>query len=162
VYKTLRVKPEAHARFDALSRSYTYHILLKNDPFLNETTWQIPQRNFDVEKMNQAAKWLLKHQNFQAFSKSNSDVKTYNCNIMEAKWVLDNTSLVFHITADRFLRNMVRAIVGSLLEVGEAKKSIADFEQIILSRDRRQAGFSVPAKGLFLTEITYPEGVFLD
>ncbi len=161
VYKTFRVKPDAHARFDALSRSYQYHILLKNDPFLQETTWQIPRKNFDVDKMNQAAKLLFKYRNFQAFSKSNTDVKTYNCHISEAKWVVNDKHLVFYITADRFLRNMVRAIVGSLLEVGAAKKSLAGFEQIIQSRDRRKAGFSVPAKGLFLTKITYPETIFL-
>jgi tRNA pseudouridine38-40 synthase len=111
--------------------------------------------------MNKAATILLKHTNFKAFSKSKTDVKTYNCKITKAQWVQTGEQLVFYITADRFLRNMVRAIVGTLLDVGKGKLNTTDFEQIILSQNRSQAGFSVPASGLFLTEVGYPERIFL-
>ncbi len=149
----------SHARFDALSRSYEYHIHLANNPFLLETTWQIPNRKFDVVKMNKAANALLQHTNFKAFSKSKTDVKTYDCEITEAIWVQTENQLVFYITANRFLRNMVRAIVGTLLEVGEGKLTVDDFERIILNQNRSEAGLSVPAKGLFLTSVTYPNNI---
>lgn len=161
IKKIIEVVDNAHARFDAQSRSYEYHIHLVNNPFLMETTWQLPRRNFDVNLMNKAAKLMLKHTNFKAFSKSKTDVKTYECDILRAEWIQNKNQLVFYITANRFLRNMVRAIVGSLLEVGEGKTSLADFEKIILNKDRSQAGVSVPAKGLFLTQIVYPDALFL-
>ncbi len=152
IYKVL---DETHARFDATHRSYEYHIHLDHNPFLLDTTWQLYNREFDVSKMNQAADILLKYTNFKAFSKSRTDVKTYDCTISKAEWILSGNDLTFYITANRFLRNMVRAIVGTLLEVGEEKLSIDDFEKIILSQDRSKAGLSVPAQGLFLTEVGY-------
>lgn len=160
VYKVFPVVDTAHARFDALERSYEYRILLENNPFELETTWQIPHRQFDIELMNDAAALLMKHQDFQAFSKTNTDVNNYLCQINHAKWVLEDKHLIFHISANRFLRNMVRAIVGTLLEVGENKISVSDFEHIILSKNRSEAGFSVPAQGLFLSKIRYPENWF--
>jgi len=146
----------AHARFDAVSRSYEYRIWLGRNPFLLDTTWQIYQQKLNVEKMNEAAQKLLFYANFKCFSKSKTDVYTYNCSISNAVWKLDGDLLVFYITADRFLRNMVRAIVGTLIEIGLGKRTIEDFIKIIESQDRRQAGFSVPAKALFLTNVEYP------
>lgn len=160
IKQILKVSATAHARFDAISRSYEYHIHLAINPFLLETTQQIYQRKFDLEKMNQAAKILLDHTNFKAFSKSRTDVKTYECNLTTAKWEQKEEQLVFYITANRFLRNMVRAIVGTLLEVGEGKLSIPQFKKVIQEQKRSKAGVSVPAKGLFLTDIKYPEGIF--
>ncbi len=155
ILKIHKVSNNVHARFNALSRSYEYHIHLINDPFLLDTTWQIPRRKFDVDKMNKAAQILLKHTNFKAFSKSRTDVKTYDCTISKAIWVQKENKLIFYITANRFLRNMVRAIVGTLLEVGENKLSIEGFEKIILSKNRSDAGVSVPARGLFITAVKY-------
>ncbi len=153
------VNKEAHARFDAVSRSYDYKVWLGRNPFLLETTWQIHQQKLDVNKMNEAAEVLLNYTNFKCFSKSKTDVRTYNCDITEAKWVLDGKRLTFHITADRFLRNMVRAIVGTLIEVGLGKKTTNDMIDIIKSEDRSRAGVSVPAQGLFLSEIIYPKEI---
>ncbi|GGG96967.1 tRNA pseudouridine synthase A [Polaribacter pacificus] len=146
---------EYHARFDAISRSYEYRIWLGRNPFLLDTTWQFSFKELDVERMNKAAKILLDHENFQAFSKVKTDVRTFNCEVTNAVWKKEGDELVFYITANRFLRNMVRAIVGTLLDVGVGKISIDDFRRIILSKDRGKAGLSVPAKGLFLTEVIY-------
>ena len=150
---------EAHTRFDATSRSYEYRIFLGRSPFLIDTTWQIYQQKFDVEKMNESALILLNYTNFKCFSKSKTDVSTYNCNITNAIWKNEGDLLIFYISADRFLRNMVRAIVGTLVEIGLDKKTKEDFVKIIESQDRKQAGFSVPAQGLFLTEVAYPEAI---
>ena len=144
-----------HARFDAISRSYEYRILIGRDPFLLETTWQIHQKQIQLEKMNEAAKILFQYQDFESFSKVKTDVKTFNCTIMRAEWKLEGNQLIFYIKANRFLRNMVRAIVGTLLDVGLEKKSVDDFRNIIESKKRSEAGLSVPAKGLFLTEVNY-------
>ena len=153
------VNKDAHARFDAVSRSYEYRIWLGRNPFLLDTTWQIHQQKFDVNKMNESAEVLLNYTNFKCFSKSKTDVKTYNCKITEAKWVLEGNRLTFYITADRFLRNMVRAIVGTLIEVGLCKITKKDIIAIIKSEDRSKAGVSVPALGLFLSEIIYPKEI---
>ncbi len=150
---------EAHARFDAVSRSYEYRIWLGRNPFLIDTTWQIYQQELAIEKMNESALVLLNYSNFKCFSKSKTDVKTYNCKISNAVWRREGNLVVFHITADRFLRNMVRAIVGTLVEVGLGKKSMEGFIKIIESQDRTQAGVSVPAQGLFLTKVVYPETI---
>lgn len=155
-----KVTPEAHARFNAVNRSYEYKIYLGRNPFLTETTWQLTNKNLDIALMNKAAKQLFGYEDFKCFSKSKTDVKTYNCKITQALWKLDNHTLTFYITADRFLRNMVRAITGTLLKIGEHKLSITEFKKIIESRDRRKAGASVPAKGLFLTKVTYPKNIF--
>ncbi len=159
IHKIHEVIPEAHARFDAFSRSYEYHLHTKKNPFLNDLSWEFKQ-NLDIEKMNRAASVLLKHSDFKSFSKSKTDVKTYICDIREAYWEQKEEQLIFHITADRFLRNMVRAIVGTLIEIGRGKMSEEDMEQIIEKQDRSKAGFSVPAHGLYLTDITYPQNIF--
>ena len=150
-----KVSENVHARFDAISRSYEYRILLKKNAFLLETTWQLHQKKFDIDKMNTAAKLLYEYQDFESFSKVKTDVKSFNCKIMKAKWTLEDQHLTFHITANRFLRNMVRAIVGTLVEVGTGKKTVEDFKKIIESKKRSEAGASVPARGLFLTEVAY-------
>lgn len=156
VIKSIKeVSGETHARFDAVSRTYEYRILLGRDPFLLETTWQLHQKNLQIEKMNEAANLLFKYEDFESFSKVKTDVNTFNCTIMKAVWTLEDKHLIFHIKANRFLRNMVRAIVGTLIEVGLGKKTVEDFRKIIESKKRSEAGLSVPAKGLFLTEVCY-------
>lgn len=154
------VQPDAHARFDATARSYAYHIHQQKNPFLQQTSWHFSKK-LDVDAMNKAAKALFFYEDFQSFSKTHTDVKTYICKIEEAYWQQDNDNLTFHITADRFLRNMVRAIVGTLIEVGLSKISVADFAHIIEVKNRSKAGFSVPAQGLFLTQIVYPKNIFI-
>lgn len=148
------VHDEAHARFDAKKRSYEYHIHQFKDPFLNDFSFQYLYR-LDVAQMNRAAKILFDYDDFECFSKVKTDVGTFICHIHEAQWTEQNGKLLFKITADRFLRNMVRAIVGTLIDVGLGKKSPDDVKRIIESKDRCEAGFSVPAHGLYLTEIVY-------
>jgi len=156
VIKSIKeVSDETHARFDAVSRTYEYRILLGRDPFLLETSWQLHQKNLQIEKMNEAANLLFKYEDFESFSKVKTDVNTFNCSIMKAVWTLEDKHLICHIKANRFLRNMVRAIVGTLIEVGLGKKTVEDFRKIIESKKRSEAGLSVPAKGLFLTEVCY-------
>lgn len=159
VYRILKVGEQAHARFDALNRSYEYRIIRHKNPFENETAHfvKIP---LDVERMNRAAAILMQFKDFKCFSRSRTDVKTFNCEIMAAEWKEVGNLLVFNIKADRFLRNMVRAIVGTLLETGLGKISEEDLKNIIKSRDRQKAGTSVPAKALFLKDIQYPESIF--
>lgn len=159
VYNIFKISDDLHARFDATSRSYEYRIYLGRNPFEIDTTWQIIHKKLDIEAMNEAAKLLFNYENFKCFSRSNTDVRTYNCKIKKAEWKLNETNLIFYITADRFLRNMVRAVVGTLINVGTGKTTLDDFKKIIESKDRSNAGPSVPAKGLFLTEITYPKNI---
>ena len=156
IYRIFTVKDDAHTRFDATSRAYEYHIHLGKNPFLIDSAYQL-YHDLDLGKMNDAAKMMYDYTDFKCFSKSNTDVRTYNCDVMNAVWEKKGNLLIFHVKADRFLRNMVRAIVGTLLEVGVGKKTVEDFKLVLKSRDRRQAGTSVPAKGLFLTEIIYPD-----
>ncbi len=156
----LTVKEDAHARFDALSRTYEYHICLEKDPFAIDFCHKL-HHSPDVVKMNQAAEILYTYNDFQCFSKSKTDVKTYNCSVTMAKWEKTGNKLVFTITADRFLRNMVRAIVGTLLDIGFEKITLDDLHNIITSKNRSNAGTSVPAEGLYLTEVTYPKELFL-
>ena len=149
------VDDEKHARFDALSRCYEYKIWLGRNPFLLDFSWQIHSQKPNIALMNEAAKLLLDYEDFESFSKVKTDVHTFNCNVTEAFWIQKENQLTFHISANRFLRNMVRAIVGTLLDVGLEKISISDFKNIIESKNRSNAGLSVPAKGLFLTQIKY-------
>ena len=153
------VAQDAHARFDAVSRSYCYHVTTQKNPFLQKRSYQFT-KPLDVELMNQAAKILIDHEDFKCFSKSKTDVKTYICDIQHAHWQQDGSELVFSIQANRFLRNMVRAIVGTLIEVGLRKISISDFETILTSRDRNQAGYSVPGHGLYLEKVNYQKHIF--
>jgi tRNA pseudouridine38-40 synthase len=155
VSKVFLVAAEKHVRFDAISRSYEYKICLDRNPFLLDFSWQIHSQKPNVFLMNEAAKLLLEYTDFQTFSKVKTDVYTFNCDVTEAFWVANGNELTFHISANRFLRNMVRAIVGTLVDVGLGKISKEEFRSIIESKNRGNAGLSVPAKGLFLTKIKY-------
>lgn len=161
IYSIFKVKPDAHARFDAISRSYRYQISLEKNPFAIDFAYFF-RANLDVEAMNKACDILFEYKDFQCFSKSNTDVKTYICTISKAHWKQEGTELHFEITADRFLRNMVRAIVGTMIEVGLGKISVSDVHEIIKSKDRGKAGYSVPAHGLYLTKIEYPKEIKLN
>lgn len=154
IFKIFKVDDEAHARFDAVKRTYEYHIHTMKDAFENDGSYQF-QLPLDVAKMNEACKLLFNHTDFECFSKTHTDVHTFNCQVFEANWKQNGTKLVFTIAADRFLRNMVRAIVGTMINIGTGKITLSDFEKIIESKDRSQAGFSVPAQGLYLTKIEY-------
>ncbi|MFV0237820.1 MAG: tRNA pseudouridine(38-40) synthase TruA [Flavobacteriales bacterium] len=154
------VNENAHARFDAISRCYKYYISLRKNPFNYHSTWQFSNIDLDINLMNQAAQILFNYDDFTSFSKLHTDVKTNHCKISKAKWLfLEKDLLCFEITADRFLRNMVRAIVGTLTDVGRKKLSLTEFRTIIEKKDRSKAGASAPAKGLFLVEIIYPETI---
>ena len=155
IHDIIPVHADAHARFDATSRTYQYHISTFKNAFNYELSWYT-SKDFDMEAMNESAKLLLNFTDFQCFSKVNTDVNTFNCKITEAFWTKEKETLIFTITADRFLRNMVRAIVGTLVNIGLHKITKQDFIHIIESKNRENAGFSVPAKGLFLTNIDYP------
>ncbi len=160
IYNISKTSESAHARFDAKSRSYEYRIFLGSNPFLIETTWQFTNRKLNIVKMNEAAEILVTYTDFKCFSRSNTDVKTYNCDVTRAVWMQHEQLLVFYISANRFLRNMVRAIVGTLLEVGSGKTTLEEFKRIIESKDRCKAGPSAPPQGLFLTQVTYPKIIF--
>ena len=153
------VKDDSHARFDAISRTYYYYIHKVKDPFDYPFHYYYKE-NLDWKIMNKASKILMNHQDFECFSKSNTDVKTFKCEIEEAFWEVNKNGAVFKITANRFLRNMVRAIVGTLIEIGLGKKDINDLKQILISKKRSNAGYSVPANGLFLYNIKYPKSIF--
>jgi tRNA pseudouridine38-40 synthase len=153
------VADDAHCRFDATGRKYIYRIIKQKDPFLKDFA-ALYTREPDIYRMNEASEILFKHIDFQCFSKVKTDVFTYNCEISEAKWILNESVLEFHISANRFLRGMVRAIVGTLLDVGYGKRSLEDFENVILSKDRRNAGMASKAEGLTLERVFYPEGYF--
>ncbi|WP_264564926.1 tRNA pseudouridine(38-40) synthase TruA [Flavobacterium sp. N3904] len=154
VYAILPVADEAHCRFDATKRTYEYHINTFKNAFLQEQSWYFHQK-LDLDLMNEAAKSLLNHTDFQCFSKVNTDVNTFDCSIFEAYWKKVDDKLIFTISANRFLRNMVRSIVGTLINIGLHKITLDDFEKIIESKNRDKAGFSVPAHGLYLTKIEY-------
>ncbi len=155
------VKKDVHARFDAVARSYEYQIIQEKDAFSFDHSWLL-KKELDLDKMNQATSALKEYSNFKCFSRSRTDVKTYNCRIDHAEWKIQGNKLVFHITSDRFLRNMVRAIVGTLVEIGQNKYPVAHIHEVIKSKDRGEAGASVPAHGLYLTRIEYPENIRLD
>lgn len=164
VYAIIPVQDDAHARFDAKKRTYEYRINTFKDAFLQEGSWYFHQA-LDLDLMNEAAQLLFNHIDFQCFSKVNTDVNTFDCTIFEARWTRgiaeqgiakqEKDKLVFTISANRFLRNMVRAIVGTLINVGLHKISLDDFNVIIKSKNRENAGISVPAHGLYLTKIDY-------
>ncbi len=149
------VKDHCHARFDAISRSYEYIIARQKDPFYQQYAWLL-KGGLEVARMNCAALVLLQYQDFTSFSKLHAEVKTNNCNVSHAEWQSRGDKLVFTITANRFLRNMVRAIVGTLVDVGFGKISPEGFRDIIEAKDRGLASASAPAKGLFLTSVEYP------
>lgn len=159
VYKIVPVRSDAHSRFDALSRTYRYYMIDHKDPFLGMYAWRYHGK-LDFEKMNEAASCLFRYTDFTSFSKLHTDVKTNNCLIKQAIWKREDDLWVFEIKADRFLRNMVRAIVGTLYDVGRGKLSVEGFCRIIEDKDRSKAGTSVPGNALFLIDVEYPKDIF--
>lgn len=155
VFRIFPVHEKFHARFSATSRKYEYHIITRHDPFSRNWAY-FRYGDLDVKKMEEACKFLLTCTDFKSFSKSRTDVKTYNCDLMECRWEMAENRLVFHVKADRFLRNMVRAMVGTLLDIGSGRLSLEELPEVMQSGNRSNAGTSVPAKGLYLTEIDYP------
>lgn len=155
IHNVLKVKPDAHARFDAVSRTYIYKINTKKNSFATDFSWY-HRLELDLKKMNEAAQYLLGKKDFTSFSKLHTDVKNNICEVKEASWEgTDEGNIYFEITANRFLRNMVRAIVGTLVEVGRGKISPQYIEHIILAKNRSEAGTSAPAHGLYLADVTY-------
>ena len=154
-----KVKEDAHARFSATSRTYEYCVSRTKNPF--STNSYFLTKNLDVESMKKACKFLHGNHDYTSFAKLHSENYTNNCEVYIANWKEDETSLVFTIKANRFLRNMVRAIVGTLIEVGEGKISFSDIETILLLKDRAKAGYSVPANGLSLIDIEYPKDILI-
>ena len=162
IYKIVPVAADAHARFDACSRTYKYMISENKDPFNYEYVCRMSLGNMNFDVMNDVCRVLFDYSDFTSFSKLHTDAKTNNCRIYEARWEKVDDMWVFTIKADRFLRNMVRAIVGTLFDVGRGKVSIDGFRAIIEAKNRGRAGTSAPAEGLALTNIEYPGKVFLD
>ena len=158
VHNIFRVKEDVHARFSALSRTYEYRIHQQKNPFLSDTSFYIREK-LDFKAMNSAAKVLFEYKDFTSFSKLHTDTKTNLCEILRTEWMTSGEQKVFIIEADRFLRNMVRAITGTLLDIGRKKITIDDFRKIIESKNRSAASASAPAHALFLTEIKYPENI---
>ncbi len=158
VQRIFEVNDAAHARFDATARTYEYLITKTKDPFCKDMAYFV-RKDLDLIQMNRAAELLLGLKDFECFSKSKTDVFTNNCDVKVARWTHENDRFIFTITADRFLRNMVRAIVGTLLNVGVGKYSADYVNTILKSKDRTKAGVSVPAKGLYLTSIVYPNTI---
>lgn len=154
-YRAFRVEDEQHARFDATARTYHYFIHQNKNPFKLDNS-HFFTLELDIEKMNEAAKLMFNYEDFTSFSKLHTDAKTNICTLYHAKWTKNGNNLVFEIKANRFLRNMVRSIVGTLIDVGLNKISIKEFTDIIERKDRSEAGVSVPGKGLFLSKIDYP------
>ena len=155
------VQENAHSRFDATQRTYHYYVQIGKNPFNFDSSWQVIQE-LNMEKMNEAAKLLLGKQDFSSFARSKTDVKTHICEVRFAEWERNGDVLKFTIIADRFLRNMVRAIVGTLVNVGKERISIPKFSQIIEQKERKFASVSAPAKGLFLADVEYPKEIFLN
>ncbi|WP_394907701.1 tRNA pseudouridine(38-40) synthase TruA [uncultured Mesonia sp.] len=159
ISQLFEVPDEAHARFDATARSYEYMIDMQKNPFTNQGSYFV-KRTLDIKKMQEAADILLDYTDFESFSKVKTDVFTFDCSIMHASWKQVGHQLIFSIQANRFLRNMVRAIVGTLLEVGCGKREPKAMHQIIQSKNRSNAGASAPARGLYLTQVDYPAHIF--
>lgn len=161
IFRVRKVRPDAHARFDALSRTYKYYLTTIKYPFNRHLKYKI-YGTLDIDAMNEAAQVLFDYTDFTSFSKLHTDVKTNNCKIMHAEWTKEGDSdWVFTIKADRFLRNMVRAIVGTLLEVGRGRMTVDDFRRVIELKDRGKAGSSVPGHALFLVDVEYPTDLFV-
>ncbi len=159
VIDIIPVHSDAHARFDALRRTYEYHILTRKNPFRERFAWYW-QGKLDMDAMNSAATLLIGRHDFESFSKLHTDVNNFFCEVTQAVWHRDDDELVFTITANRFLRNMVRAVVGTLFDIGRGRMQPGEILAVLESRDRSRAGSSVPAKGLALTEVKYPDEWF--
>jgi tRNA pseudouridine38-40 synthase len=153
------VASEAHCRFDALSREYRYYIYRKKNPFLTDRAYFFPY-TLDRDKLSAAAALVPQFREFVSFAKRNSQAKTYDCTIMQSSWQEENECLVYQVSANRFLRGMVRGLVGTMLQVGRGKISVEEFAAILRDRDNQQANFSVPGHGLFLVRVTFPDSIF--
>lgn len=158
IYAIFRVDEKAHTRFSAISRTYHYRITRKKNPFEANYSYYL-YGPLDVGKMNEACEILKEYEDFECFSKVNTQVNTFICDIQQAEWREEGNMLIFEIRADRFLRNMVRAIVGTMLDIGTGKYGIEELHGIIRSKNRSEAGFSVPAKGLFLASVEYSSDI---
>ncbi len=157
VLKNIRPVGEgAHCRFDALSREYRYYIYRKKDPFIDDRAYFFPYK-LDVSKMEAAAAIIQQHTDFTSFSKRNTQVKTFICTIKESRWFYEKDTLVYQVVANRFLRGMVRGLVGTMLQVGRGKLSLEEFEQVLVRRDNKHADFSVPGRGLFLLRVSFTD-----
>lgn len=157
VIKALKPVPDdAHCRFDAVSRQYNYQIYRDKDPFIKDRAFFFPYK-LDVQKLQQAAAILKEYTDFTSFSKRNTQVKTFECQIIESYWLLQDGCLVYNVKANRFLRGMVRALTATMLKVGRGKTSIDEFRAIIEAKDCTKASFAVPAHGLFLIQVGYPK-----
>lgn len=155
IYDLIPVHPQAHARFDAISRTYKYFVNLTKNPFTYPFSW-LANSPLDVDAMNKAASVLVRTEDFTSFAKLHSDNKTNICQVSRAEWQYEGDQLVFTITADRFLRNMVRSVVGTLIDVGRKKMSLKEFKDVIDAKDRCAASTSMPGEALFLWKIEYP------
>ena len=155
VLSVFPVQGDAHARFDAISRTYHYYICTQKDPFMHGRAWLMTRR-LNLENMQKAADMLLDFEDFGCFARSNTQVKTNLCHVISAQWEAQDQQLVFKITANRFLRNMVRSIVGTMVDMGLDRLSLDGFREVIESGDRKKAGYSAPACGLYLWDVQYP------
>lgn len=155
------VTDNAHSRFDALYRDYEYYVYNRKNPFLEDRAYYYPY-TLEIERLQEAAQLLKNHTDFTSFSKRNTQVKTFDCIISKSQWVQRNDCLVYNVRSNRFLRGMVRGLVGTMLRVGTGKTSIPDFREIIESKDCSNADFSVPSQGLFLIEVKYPDSIILN
>ena len=160
IYRVCRVRPDAHARFDATARTYKYYVTTSKYPFNRQYRWRV-YNQLDYALMNEAARTLFEYTDFTSFSKLHTDVKTNICHITHAEWTQeDDATWVFTIRADRFLRNMVRSLVGTLVDVGRGRYSPQQFREIVESRDLSRSSGGAPAQGLFLSDVVYPADVF--
>lgn len=155
VHRIFKVRDDFHARFDATFRTYHYYISLEKNPFTQSSAWQHWKKPLDIDKMNEACKILFEYEDFESFAKVGGDNKTHLCKIYHAQWEQQGTELKFTISANRFLRNMVRAIVGTMVEIGSGKLKPEELRHIIEAKDRNAAGTSAPAQGLFLVDVGY-------
>lgn len=161
VVKSIReVKSDANSRYDALSREYKYYINTSKNPFLEDRSWFIPYP-LDLQLLNECAKQILQNRNFKMFSKHNTQAKTFECTIYESNWILENDCLIYNVKANRFLRGMVRGLVGTMIKVARGTISQDEFQTLVENNIQSTADFSAPAKGLFLIKVSYPDEVFL-
>ncbi len=159
VKKIIPVSADAHCRFDALSREYKYFIYARKNPFLQDRAYFFPYK-LDIEKLKDAAETVKEYTDFTSFSKRNTQVKTFECRMIESEWLFENNCLVYRVKANRFLRGMVRALTATMLKIGRNKTPLTEFKSIIEARDCTLASFAVPAQGLFLIDVAYPHGYF--
>lgn len=155
----IQVQPEAHCRFDAISREYDYHIYRVKNPFIIDVSYYYPYK-LSIDLLNQAACIIKEYSDFTSFSKRNTQVKSFLCKIETSEWVIENDQLIYKVTANRFLRGMVRALTATMLKVGRQKMGLEEFRSVIELKDCTMASFAVPAHGLFLTRVNFPDEYF--